>query len=338
MCDNEESRLYYVLPIDNSFPYAYQHSSIRDVATICNILDLAHIFQLQNMDVSNGTLSLFEKAAENTVRSYFPIYEKGEAPHSPEANVGDLGFFLLLLLKCSLLYPSALPKNWFRTLDLVSEKLIERQTPDGGLEIFFDDSKKSYEQSAEAFYLPEALIGLIAVLEQSKKKELESAVKNGIAYLCRKGNRDRHLASDSSIFYFNWQAQLLFHWIRWKMKKEKGDLDLEAEHIVKLLEGIRKTRLSRSSFPTQEAAVAVACYFEGLAHAGNILGLLKLSTLAWSAWFEREIDRCLLFLYELQSSALQEFHGGFPHSRSSSEARVDVAGHVSNGLLNLLLS
>ena len=43
MSDNEERRLYYVMPLQQYAPYAYQNSSIRDVATVCDILDLVAI-------------------------------------------------------------------------------------------------------------------------------------------------------------------------------------------------------------------------------------------------------------------------------------------------------
>jgi hypothetical protein len=275
MSNNKEKRLYYVLPINAKFPYAYQHSLIRDIATICDILDLVQLFDAQTWE---------------------------------------------------------LPKHEKATINLIIKRLLEQQHPDGSLNIFFDKSLKPYEGSAEAFYLPEALIALIAALKRTPNIQIEKAVQSAIAYLCKEANRKRHLAADYSTFYFNWQSQLLYHWIPLKIKKERANLSLEITHLQSLIEAIRNQGIARITFTGPVATVEVACYFEGLVHAQRILEMLELSTMANASWVSKEIDRALAFLYELQSTTLESFHGGFINARGDNEARVDVAGHVFGGL------
>src|SRR5262249_5588935 len=283
-------------------PYAYQHSSIRDVATICDILDLVKFFKAKELGLTTDVLVLFEQVAGNTINDYHKIYQQNTLDRLPEGNIGDLGFFLLALLKCSDVFPSQLPKDWEQTKNLITKRLIERQNPDGSLEIFFDESLKSYEKNSEAFYLPEALIGLIAVLERSimdQNIQIENSVQRAISYLCQEENRNRCLTSAYSTFYFNWQAQLLFHWIKWKQKEERANLSIEETHLKVLIEGIRKTRITKVSFISPVATVEVACYLEGLVHAKKTLDMLHLSSILNDRMFEKEIEHCLLFLYEI---------------------------------------
>ena len=61
MSDNEKRRLYYVIPLQYDSPYAYQHSSIRDVGTICDILDLVQFFKEGRRALEGDTL--FEEVA-----------------------------------------------------------------------------------------------------------------------------------------------------------------------------------------------------------------------------------------------------------------------------------
>lgn len=90
------------------------------------------------------------------------------------------------------------------------------------------------------------------------------------------------------------------------------------------------SRIARLPFGGNVATVEVACYLEGLAHAWGALEILQ--KLDDKLWFEKEIGRCLQFLYEIQMSKLSTAHGGFVHSLDRNEARLDVAGHVFNAL------
>ena len=331
MCDNKEKRLYYVLPIDKKLPYAYQHSAIRDIATVCDILDLVQVFEERQLKLTPHTLNLFEEVAGNSINFYQRLYLQGRWAALPESNIGDLGFFLLALLKCQDVFPSQSPKNGRETVNLIIEQLTERQKPDGSLQIFFDKSLKPFEGSAEAFYLPEALIGLIAALKRvpmDQRGQIKETVQKAVAYLCDGVNRKRHLAADHSTFYFNWQAQLLYHWIH--INKD-ANLSLEITHLQSLIASIKSKEIAQATFNRPVATVEVACYFEGLVHAKRILEMLNLPATD-TGWFSKEIDRCLAFLYELQNDTFESFHGGFIHSRGDNEARVDVAGHIFGAL------
>jgi hypothetical protein len=334
MSDNREQRLYYVLPIDQMAPYAYQHSSIRDIATVCDIMDLVQLFEKSEMELGRDTLTLFEKVVGNTIRAYHSLYEQGRFFDLPEGNIGDLGFLLLSLLKCRFSFPSELPENGITTQNQIIQQLIDRQRPNGSLEIFFNKGLKPYEQSSEAFYLPEALIGLIKALEQDLQEPLfvEQTIQKAIAYLCQEKNLSQHMAADNSTFYFNWQSQWLYHWLKLQSKKERSHLDLEASHLQNLVEEIQKTPIANKSFFGPVATVEVACYLEGLVHAQQALKMLNLFEKTKESWFSKEVDRSFAFLYEIQSRTLKAFKGGFPHSRLDNEARVDVAGHVLGGL------
>src|SRR5271166_5409728 len=116
MSENEERRLYYVIPIRQNAPYAYQHSTIRDVATICDILDLVQFFKERELTLAPDALALFENVTRNTLQAYHNLYQRDELPNFPEGNIGDIGFFLFALQKCLDVYPSELPTHWKETL------------------------------------------------------------------------------------------------------------------------------------------------------------------------------------------------------------------------------
>lgn len=334
MSDNQERRLYYVVPIQQNSPYAYQHSAIRDVATICDILDLVQFFKQQGLPLPPDSLILFEEVTRNTLQAYQGLYQKDELSSMPEGNIGDIGFFLLSLEKCFITFPSMLPDNWKETKTRLIKLLLERQRADGSISIFFDTDLKRYEKSSEAFYLPEALIGLIASLENNSKEideQVAAQVQKAIAYCCQDKNREHHLASDTATFYANWQFQLLYHWVHKKLSG-KNMASMEANHLEKLVNALMGSRISKELFGANVAAVEVACYMEGLAHAQCTCKMLNIPVNIYGEWFEKEINRCLQFLYELQMENLHVVNGGFVHSRYSLEARIDVAGHVFSGL------
>lgn len=334
MSDNEEHRLYYVIPIQQYSPYTYQHSTIRDVATICDILDLIQFFKEREMSLAPDSLILFEKVVRNTLQAYHNIYQRNEFTKLPEGNIGDIGFFLLSLKKCLNIFPSNLPNDWKTTQTRLIKLLLERQNVDGSISIFFDDHLKKYEKSSEAFYLPEALIGLIATIGDNSKEiddQVTIQVQKAIIYCCQDENREQNLSTESATFYANWQFQLLYHWIHKKLS-DKSEVTIEANHLEKLINALKDPRISEEPFGGNIATVEVACYLEGLVHAQHTFKALKMSTGIYNEWFGKEINRCLQFLYEIQMENLYAIKGGFVHSRYSHEARIDVAGHVFSGL------
>ncbi len=327
MSDNKERRLYYQAPITYTAPYAYQHSSIRDVATVCDILDLIQFFQKQKWNLSPNAESIFSDIVKNTLEDYHTLYQKEQFLELPEGNIGDLGFYLLALNKCDTIFPSHLPQNWDQTYLRLINRIIDRQNEDGSFDIFFDASLKPYEKSSEAFYLPEALIGLINCIKVSD--QVESTIQKAMTYVCQEENRKRHLSSDTAIFYCNWQFQLLFHWM--KSKETKNSFSLEKSHLVALLDALKMTRFANTSFDHLNATVEVACYMEGLTHAYQSFQMMNQSG-SYEGWFQEQISRSLEFLSTVQERHLGRVCGGFVHSLNSHEARVDVAGHVFGGL------
>ncbi len=322
MSDTKERRLYYQLPLVRSAPYAYQHSSIRDVATVCDILDLVQLFQTKGLLFPAGANALFEEVTKNTLLAYSKLYRQKELPDLPEGNIGDIGFYLLALEKSSRVYPRALPEHWQEIKSQLICSLQAFQHTDGSMRIFFDPSLKSYEKNVEAFYLPEALIGLMAVVENSEP------LQKTISYSCQEQNRKRHLAEDTATFYANWQFQLLYHWFQ---KKQKASV-LELDHLDQLISALKGSSIANEPFENSVATVEVACYMEGLVHVKRALAIVNNSAGIHETWFNQEIDRSLLFLKEIQAKNLNTIHGGFVHSLFSHEARIDVAGHVFGGL------
>lgn len=338
MSDNEERRLYYVLPLQQHSPYAYQNSTIRDVATICDILDLVQLCEEQDLILPADSLVLFEEVAKNTIQAYNTLFQGNELPNIPEGNIGDIGFFLLSLEKCHTIFPSSLPDNWKTIKTRLIKLLLERQNADGSMSIFFDNRLKKYEKESEAFYLPEALIGLIAMIGNNSKEldyQITDVVQKAITYCCQDKNRDHNLATETATFYANWQFQLLYHWVQ-KKSRDKSTAAIEANHLEKLITVLQKSEISDKPFGSNVATVEVACYLEGLIHAKLTFKMLKMPTSAYDKWFDKEIDRCLRFLYELQTVNFSTIKGGFVHYIGSHEARIDVAGHVFNGLSLLL--
>ena len=330
MSDNKELRLYYLVPLLQNSPYAYQHSSIRDVATLCDILDLLALFKEKEITLISDAHELFEKITKNTLHAYHALYQSDELPNLNEGNIGDIGFFLLAMQKCHSVYPAQLPNNWQETKVRLIKQLLKRQNASGSMQIFFDNSLNSYQTSVEAFYLPEALIGLIACIGTNSKEiddQLTTQVQKAISYCCQGETRKQNLASDTATFYANWQFQLLYHWIQ-----KKQLTSVEIDHIEKIILALSESRIANDPFGSSIATVEVACYMEGLVHAERTLELLNKPTNTHEKWFEKEINRSLRFLYEVQNTHLDSLHGGFAHSLYSYEARIDVAGHVFSGL------
>lgn len=333
MSNNKEQRLYYVIPIRHHSPYAYQHSTIRDVATVCDILDLIQFFKTEKISISPDTMPLFETVTRNTLLAYHDLYQSGNLSHFSEGNIGDLGFFLLLLQKCHHIFPSILPNNWKITRSKLIKQLLERQNDDGSMRIFFDINLEQYAKSSEAFYLPEALIGLLACIEKDgEQKSQMIQIEKTVAYCCQEKLRQQNFESDTATFYANWQFQLLFHWVKVSKKLGNNKFSLEEQHLKRLIDMLQNSRIVHEMFGSGIATVEVACYMEGLAHAKNILKALNLYINRYEEWMEKEIDRSLQFLYEVQTKHLPLIKGGFVHSLHSDEARIDVAGHVFNGL------
>lgn len=333
MSDNGERRLYYVVPVQQPFPYAYQNSSIRDVATICDILDMVDFFKGHDLILPSNSLFLFEEVVKNTLQAYHSLYQKEELPDFPDGNIGDIGFFLLALERCCAIFPSGLPQNWKETKSRLIQLLLDRQHADGSMSIFFDHRLNKYEKSSEAFYLPEALIGLISALGTNTKQvdsHIIDVVQKAIAYCSQDKNREQNLSGETATFYANWQFQLLYYWAL--KKPTDGQAEQEANHLEKLIIALKSSEIPEEPFGPHVATVEIACYLEGLIHAQLTLQILKMPTSAHDEWFKRKINSCLQFLYELQMAKLSTAHGGFVHHLHSHEARIDVAGHVFSAL------
>ncbi len=322
---NEEKRLYYVVPVKPLEPYAYQHSSIRDVATVVDILDLVVLFERQKIPLRIESKELFKDVAANTLKAYHNLYDRAGLPRIPDGNIGDIGFFLLLLKTVGTIFPDILPYRWQLTRDHLIEELLVRSRIDGSIEVFFDPGLKGFEKQSEAFYLPEALIGLIS-LREVNPVAIDDVVKKAVTYSIQ--GRASNLASDSAIFYANWQFQLLYYWLAYAQDKAA------VWHLEKLVEGVKALRFTSGAFGPGTATVEVACYVEGLVHAKRTLEAL--GKVYDAKWFDKEISRSFLFLNDVQVHHMRTIHGGFTHSLNGSEARLDVAGHVFSALRRYL--
>jgi hypothetical protein len=329
MVDNKEARLYYQIPILPRHPYAYQQSPLRDIATIGDILDGISFCKEQKIVIEPEVLRLFEKAVANTLLVYHELYQKGSVP-GDEASIGDVGFFLLCLQKAQSIFPSLLPRGWQSTKQQLKTKLLARQNSDGSLRIFFDDRLAEYEKSSEAFYLPEGLIGLIFALESEEER---LAIEKACLYCTQERVRRQNMISETATFYANWQFQLFYHAFQNRIFGEKEALRAK-QHLLALMQECMKLKIANESFGRHMAAVEVACYLEGLAAAKQTLEMLG-AMKEFASWFEKEKERSLWFLFELQKEKRDVVFGGFVHYPGSSEARVDVAGHVLSALLLL---
>ncbi len=271
---------------------------------------------------------LFAQGAKNTIEAYTSLYQMETLPDFEDGNIGDIGFFLLALQKYQRLGPlSTLQQT---TKKQLIDELLQRQRGDGSFKIFFNKSLERYEKESEAFYLPEALIGLCGLLDVDNR--VENALKKALVYVCTEENRKRHMQSETATFYTNWQFQLLYHWIQIRKNGEH-----EKQHLLALISALKKAEIATTSFDTRVATVEVACFFEGLVHAQaclNTFGIIDTDR----DWFDAQINRALSFLYEVQQKHLARIHGGFVHYLNAKEARIDVAGHVFSGLQRLLSS
>lgn len=321
--NNETLRLYYVVPINKLKPFAYQHSPLRDVATCVNILDLVALFTKYTITLRVETKELFKQVIARTLTDVHTLYEKPQLPRFHNGSIGDIGFFLTLLKSCHEVFPDILPSRWQNTRDRLIKCLLERARSDGSIEVFFDAALKGFEKQSEAFYLPEALLGLLA-WRTAQPEAIDAVVKNAVAYSADALRVRRNLSSEAATFYANWQFQLLYHWL--EHENDKTAID----HLEYLVKAIMSSSIAKAAFGASIATVEVACYLEGLVHAECSLKRLGI---AYDAnWFNKEISRAALFLNNVQTKHTATIHGGFVHSLHSPEARLDVAGHVFSAL------
>jgi len=340
--NNVEKRLYYLWPVHTTItspPYAYQNSSIRDIATINDICNLVLLVkEIDPLALPQEKEVLFKEIAKKTLEGYSECMRVKKFPKGWDGNIGDYGFLLMLGVTCRKVFPEVIPVGWEDMEIGLVNGICGQQRKDGSLTIFFDCRR----DSGEEFYLPEAMIGLCSVLEYSPKwvtlahqEKMEKCVTEAFKYVSNAKLRKSQHKAETFIFYSNWQFKWGLAWIKYLLKVEKRDKFAGAlEHLESVLSTVKDTRFVSESFE-KKATVEVACFCEGLVSLLHTKKLLK--DPRDEEWLMTQIVKAVDFLEKVQEKASKGWKGGFVHTLGSNEARLDVTGHVANALSEIVV-
>jgi len=336
-----EMRLYYLWPVHTthpSAPYAYQHSSIRDISTTNEICNVVALFKQKDPSViSQEKEEVFKEMTKRTLEGYSKCLMINRYYKGWDGNIGDYGFLLMLGISCGRTFPESVPQGWEEMEMGFVDAICGQQRKDGSVKIFFDKRK----DGGEAFYLPEAMIGLCTILESfprwmtpERQRKMENCITNAFKFVGTEKFRKSELQSDTVIFYCNWQFKWGLAWLKYLTKVSRTDEFLGVyEHLMNVLEGLKLTRFVGQSFE-KKATVEVGCYCEGLVSLMHTKIILKEND--DEDWITKQIQKSIDFLEKVQESTLKGWSGGFVHSLGSKEARLDVTGHIANALSEII--
>jgi len=337
MSQTPEKRFLYTFPPPKR-PYAYQHSSIRDLATAYDICSIVQICREKSIPVTEETYSHLQVVVKNTIEAWVPQHLSGE--NYVDGNIGDSGFMLATLAKCSQVYPNCLPQKWDDLVQKITETITSRQRQNGSIALYYDTANQNSELSGEAFYLPEALIGLCYTLHygntpyvQSSQEKLYQCLSKAFGYMSSPKIRDYHTKDkEMVVFYTNWQFQFCWHWGSYLIEKRSGEsMAIVTDHAQSVLSALQQTKFARTQFNEESVVVEVACFLEGIAHIKKLFEKIGIDRHDdW--WLNQQILRSLEFLKQVQDNAPIEWEGGLAHYKSAKEGRIDVTGHFGVAL------
>jgi len=342
-----ELRLYYLWPVRTSMtpsaPYAYQHSSIRDISTANEICNIVALFKQKDPSViSQEKEAIFKEMAKRTLESYNSYLMLNRFPKGWDGNIGDYGLLLMLGISCGKIFPDTVPSGWEEMEMGLVNAICGQQRKDGSVKIFFDSRK----DGGEAFYLPEAMIGLCSILESNPRwmttesqRKMENCITNAFKFASNEKFRNNELrsSSDTAIFYCNWQFKWGLAWLKYLSKVNRTDEFLKMgvfDHLTNVLEALKQSRFVKQSFE-KKATVEVGCFCEGLTSLMHTKLILKDNE--GEDWITEQIQKSIDFLEKVQETAHKGWSGGFVHSLGSNEARLDVTGHIANALAQIIV-
>lgn len=307
--------------------YLYDPETGRIVADGSPIRDIASVWSLELLSRFLGRRELIP-VAERTLEYYGRMLRRrdGDLILDPlrlgeASSIAHSAFLLLALLHSDLQGRQAMIAG-------LAEGLVHQQRRDGSLKVYFgiepDDGLE--------FYPGEALLALLETYEATREaRYLESAIRG--ADWCRSYYEAGRVTPDLIVFFANWQSQYSE-----RLHRHVGDEALKRE-VREYVFGLHD-RIVREGFyqhvaesPHAQATVEVACALEGINAAYAIAARDGDSTRM--ARYAEAIRVALAYLFRAQCvlNCAEREQGGFGLSLTDRLQRIDVTGHVANGLM-----
>jgi hypothetical protein len=219
-------------------------------------------------------------------------------------------------------------KEHLTFIERLSDTIIHQQKSDGSYHIEIG-TKRDY---GEEFYPGEAMLALVKAFCVTRLQKYYTSVRNAFPYYREFAEE---VSQDMMVFFANWQTQALV-----SLYHSSDDAALRKsikEFILHLQEKIERSSFYKNiqQHPKRCATVHVACGLEALADAYS---LLTEEDLKWKSHFRNHLQIVLQFLLNVQLKEGQGDSrgvGGFGHTLDIHTQRIDVTGHVMNGLIKV---
>jgi hypothetical protein len=307
--------------------YAYDPEQDRLIEDGTEIRNIASIWDMELLGSFLGRSDL-RPLIERSLRHYTRwLVPRGEgalvldpAKLGEPTGLAHSAFLLLALLD------SGQPGREAAIAGL-AEGLLQQQRPDGSFRTWFG----SDEDDGLEFYPGEAMLALMRAHAARPDERLLTSVERGFDH-CRRKLPASRVAPDLLVFYANWQSQyaMLLH--------EQTRSDTVREHVRAHVFALHDRAIDDGfyaeieRYPGLQATVAVACAVEGI-NDGFALAT-RVGDAARARTYERCVRIALDWLGRAQrvDGAAREV-GGFGHSLTEREQRIDVTGHVLSGLI-----
>jgi hypothetical protein len=213
----------------------------------------------------------------------------------------------------------------------LADGILAQQREDGSYKIFFGPEK----DSGLELYPAEAMLALLEVYGLTGDRKYLQSVERGFLYYRSRYYETGGEDEEGLVFFANWQSQfcrLLYQ------DTEKADLKRALKnYMLGLHDRIIENGFYRkvNKLPERQSSVEVASALEGLNEAYAVA----------SQGRDHRLDRykeslCLALSYLLQVQCTvrcaEKEKGGLGFSLTNRNQRIDVTGHLVNGLIKSL--
>lgn len=220
-------------------------------------------------------------------------------------------------------------KNHLTAIERLADTIVHQQKSDGSYHIEIG-TKRDY---GEEFYPGEAMLSLTDAYRVTGFPRYYNSVKNAFPFYREFAEE---VSTDMIVFFANWQTQALVS--LYHLSEDKELRKNIKDFVLHLQDKIERTHFYKEiqQHPKRCATVHVACGLEALADACS---LLNEEDAKWKSRLVEHLQIVLSFLLEVQSKEGEGVDpravGGFGHGMDSKTQRIDVTGHVMNGLIKV---
>ncbi len=296
--------------------------AVADGSPIRNIASVWDVELLSNYLGRTELMPLVERSLRKTTEDLVAIdgaLMLDSARLGEPSGIAHSAFMILSLLD------SALPDRLTIAVRL-AEGIRRQQRADGSFKIYFG---RTSDDGLE-FYPGEAMLALMHTYATSRDTSLLRSVESGFRYYATRFPPDA--VADLLVFYANWQSQYaapLAASTRDDALREQARAYISALHD-RVLDSAFYDDVERH--PHRQATVEVACALEGVNEAYS---MARDCDEQRANRYARGVRVAVEFLLRAQrvDHCTPRERGGFGHSLTRREQRIDVTGHVLNGFI-----